>query len=55
MLALQILNESAGALALANTLAQERYNGVPLRDLDPRYQMDLVLDAKDMLERYREQ
>lgn len=55
MLDPSVAKEPVGVLKLANTLATERYNGTPLRNLEARYQRDVVIDAKDMLERYKEQ
>jgi hypothetical protein len=55
MLDPQVAKASAGVLSLANTLSIERFNGQPLRNIDPQYQRDMVLEAKAMLERYREQ
>jgi phage/plasmid primase-like uncharacterized protein len=51
----KVANEPAGVLALADTLSRECYNGKPLRDLDPQYQRDMVLEAKALMERYKEQ
>ena len=55
MLDPNVAKQPAGVLALANTLSQERFNGKPLRDLEARYQQDMVVEAEAMIERYKEQ
>jgi hypothetical protein len=55
MLDPRIVREPVGVLMLANTLAIEYYSGTPLRDLVDYRQLDLVQEAKDRLERYKEQ
>jgi hypothetical protein len=55
MLDPRVAKAPLGALMLANTLAKQYHNGTPLRDLPNYRQLDLVVEAKDLLERYKEQ
>jgi hypothetical protein len=55
MLDPKLARQPAGVLRLANALTTERFNGELLRNLDPQYQRDMVMEARAMLERYREQ
>lgn len=46
---------SVGMMLGADMLAQERYSGKRLRDLDEQQQRDLYIDYAAMRERYLEQ
>jgi hypothetical protein len=55
MLASDVYEESVWVLRCADRLCQERTNGQRLRDVTPQDQRDFVIEAKAMLERYKEQ
>lgn len=50
----QVAREDSVTLKYAMIFASERFDGKRLRDLDPIYQRDLVIDAKDYIEAYQE-
>jgi len=55
MLDIRLNKVATGVLMFANTLAKEYHSGTPLRDLPGDRQCELAVEAKDRLDRYKEQ